>query len=506
MKARTQHLRGLAAFTLAVSLTAASALTASAAPSDTKSELITAATTLGSQSSEALYAANGAENTCKTWAANSGYLTAARNSVNTIRQLAGVPALAANTALNTYAAANTHPKCTAAKPAQSIYNPGDGLRAGDPGSVRNTINATGFYRSLVLGTTTKNFALGHHHSPTYGTTKERSYYSSNSASDWLGGFSKNVAWPSAGYFPVELSNGVWSYYGKNMTANEAQFDQATVTIKNLATGANVPVQVLKDGSFATNAEAVHFKAPGATVGSTKGTETAYAVTISNTYTGSGSTKTIKAPIKYTVKLVRTGASFSYVPKAPTVTLQPASRIAIKVGQTLKISTAARVPNQQSLKLQWQIKKKGSTTWENLSVWTPTFTYKTSSNAIYNGASMRIKATSSGKTTYSSAALLSVTKYATTVKMPKHSLVRGKYPSATVKASVAGRVQATFTRGSFKYTKSVKVKKDTATIIKMGTRLPSGSGAKGTWKVTLKLTPTNHAKFANSTLVRSVTVK
>lgn len=506
MKARTTTLRNIVAIALAATLTGATALTASAAPSNDKDDLLAATATLTTQASEGLYASGGSESSCKAWVTNAAYLTAARNSVNTIRSLAGVPALASNAALNTYAGLDANSKCTAAKPAQSLYNPGSTLRAGDPGQVRNTINATGFYRSLVLATSTKNFAVGNSYSPTYGTAKEKSYYSTGSTSEWTGGFSKNVAWPNAGYFPIELSNGVWSYYGKNLSSGDARFDQATVTVKNLSTGANVPTQVLKDGSFATNTDAVHFKVPGATVGSTKQSETSYAVTISNTYKGTGSSKVVQAPIKYTVKLVRSAAKFTYVPKAPTITLQPASRIAIKVGQTLKVSTAARVPNQQALSLQWQIKKKGSTKWENLSAWKPTYTYKTTSNAIYNGASMRVKATSSGKTTYSSAALISVTKYATTVKLPRYSLVRGKYPSATVKASRAGRVQVTFTRGSFKYTKSVNVKKDTAATVKMGSTIPTGAGAKGTWKITLKLFPTNHAQFANSTLVRTVTVK
>lgn len=506
MKTRTSLLRSAVALAVAASLTGATALTAAAAPKDNKAELLTASAALASQSQQALYVYGGSSDTCKTWSANAGYVNAARNSINTVRQLAGLPTLASNSALNTYAAANTHFRCTASSPAQSINSETWKLLPGDPGGIRSTLNGDKWGRATALSTSTANFALGFHKSAYSNVAYENNYFSSNSTADRLSTFSKNVAWPSAGFFPVELSNGIWSFYGKNTSYEDPDFDEATVSVKNVATGANLPVEILNTSGWTNSYDQIHFKVPAATVGSTRGNEAAYEVTIANTYTGYGSSKVVKAPIKYTVKLVRTGAKFGYTNVAPKFTKQPAANVSVKVNKPIRVSAAVSIPNQQEASLQWEFRRKGESKWNTIYGADQLSEELIPEGLSLNGSVLRLRAESNAKTVYSSLTKVKVTKYASTVKITKTSLKRNKKPAVTVKASQAGKVKVTVSKGKTKITKTVKVKKNKSTKVTLSKKITAKSSGKGKWKVTVKFYPTKSSLYAGKTATKKVTVK
>lgn len=495
-----------AAALITAALVAASVVPAQAAPRDNKNELLSASATLASQAKTALSVTGGSNDSCKPWNTNAAYSNAALTSINFARGLAGVPNLTSNEALNNYARQYVNYKCTATRPAQAMGYLGYSLQPGDPGSVRYSLNDSSSTRLNVLSTTAKYYAVGNAASTYNGVAREQSFVSSSSTSDYLSYRNKAIAWPSASYFPVELSNGIWSYYAKNNDyKTDPQLDAVKITVTNSA-GKALAVEKITSGGWNSSYDRLHFKVPAATVGNTKGNEASYTVTITGAYTGYGSSKVNLAPIKYTVKLVRTGASFKYTAVAPKITKQPAKSVSVKVNKYIKLSASAFIPGQQDVSYQWQYKRPGSSKWETIyGATTPTVSV-TPNGLSLNKSVARLKVTSSGKTAYTNNVTLKVTKYASTVKITKASLKRGKKPAVTVKASQAGKVKVTATKGKTKITKTVKVKKNKATKVTLSKAITKKAAGKGKWKVTVKFTPTKSSLYAGKTATKTVKVK
>lgn len=509
MKTRTSLLRSAVALAVAASLTGATALTAAAAPKDNKAELLTASAALASQSRTALSATGGSASSCKTWTTNASYENAYINSVNFARGLAGVTPLVKNTALTTYAKQKANYNCSSSDPGYSISRVTYDTLPGDPGGVRKALTTNSSSRSALLSTSSKYAAIGHMGGTYNGKANEASYVSSSSSGDYTWNFSKPVAWPSAGYFPVELSNGIWSYFGTNTgdSNTRPRLNDATISVKNSA-GTALAVEKQSSGGWYSGSNELHFKVPNATVGTAKGSEASYTVTINGAYnyTGTYGAKKTLAPITYTVKLVRSGASFKYTDVAPKVTKQPASNLSVKVNKYINVSAGIFVPNQQEAKYQWEFKRKGESKWNTIWGADETTASITPQGLSLNGTLVRLRAESAGRTIYTNNITLKVTRYASTVKITKTSLKRNKKPAVTVKASQAGKVKVTVSKGKTKITKTVKVKKNKSTKVTLSKKITAKSSGKGKWKVTAKFYPTKSSLYAGKTATKKVTVK
>lgn len=503
MNSLKRTLRFGAAAVISAALVAASVVPAQAAPRDNKNDLISAAATLSSQANTALSISGGSNTSCKLWNANQAYSTGAMNSINTIRGLAGVTALTSNATLNKYTSEQVHSQCSyPASPGFAIGSIGYQLVSGDPGSYRKELNADSYGRTRLLSTSAKYASIGVYKSAYSNVAREYSNVASASSGDYLTTFNKNVAWPNAGFFPVELSNGVWSYFAKNTDYKvDPNLSNATVTVKNSA-GKALSVEKLTTGGWSSGSEEIHFKVPGATVGTTKSNEASYTVTISGVK--KGYTSTALPNITYTVKLVRTGASFKYNNVAPKITKQPATKLSVKVNKYINVSAGVFVPNQQEAELQWEYKRKGESKWNTIWGADASSASITPQGLSLNGSLVRLKVESAGKTVYTNNITLKVTKYASSVKISKATLKRGKKPVVTVKASQAGKVKITATKGKTKITKTVSVKKNKSTKVTLSKAISKKSSAKGKWKVTAKFTPSKSTLYAASS--KSLTVK
>lgn len=509
MKTLKRTARFSAAAIISAALVAGSLVPAQAAPRDNKSELLTATASLTSQAKTALSVTGGSTTACKTWSTNSSYESAYVNSLNFARGLAGVTPLVKNTALTTYAKQKANYNCSASDPGYNIYRVNYDIFPGDPGGVRKALGNTSSSRSAVLSTSAKYAAIGHTGGTYNGKAYESAFVSSTSSGDSVWNFNKAVAWPNAGYFPVELSNGIWSYYGATTGDynTRPRLSEATVSVKNSA-GTALAVQKQSEGGWYSGANEIHFKVPKATVASTKGSEASYTVTINGAfnYSGTYGAKKTLAPITYTVKLVRSGASFKYTNVAPKVTKQPASSLSVKVNKYINVSAGVFVPNQQEAKYQWQFKRKGESKWNNIWGADEPKASITPQGLSLNGSSVRLRAESAGKNVYTKSIKLKVTKYASSVKITKSTLKRGKKPVVTVKASQAGKAKVTVSKGSTKITKTVSVKKNTSTKVTLPKSISSKTSAKGKWKVTVKFVPKSSSLYASSSKSTYITVK
>ncbi len=500
MKTRKTLRTGVVAL-ITAALVGASVVPAAAAPRDNKDHLLSATATLSRQAKAPLTVSGGSYDSCKHWNADANYKNAYLNSVNFARGLAGVPNVAANNALQSYASGQVHNRCTnAANPGFAIYS-AYGLVPGDPGSVRKSLNSSASDRARVLSTSAKYAAVGVYKTNYSNVAREYSFIASGSSSDYLTNFSKNTAWPSAGYFPLEYQNGIWSYFGKTTGdyRENPNFSDATVRINNKV------VEKLGSGSgwYSSNS-AVHFKNPSVSVGSAKGSETSYTVRISGIK--KGYTTTALPDVTYTVKLVRTGANFIWANHAPKITKQPAKNVSVKVNDYINVSAGVYVPNQQDVKYQWEYKRKGEKKWNTIWGASSPSASLTPQGLSLNGSVARLKVESAGKTIYTNNIKFKVTKYASKVSITKTSLKRNKKPVVTVKANRAGKATVTVSKGKTKITKTVKVKKNKATKVTLSKKIAKSSKSKGKWKVTVKFTPSNKNLYAGKSASKTIKVK
>jgi hypothetical protein len=513
MKTRKTLRTGVVAL-ITAALVGASVVPAAAAPRDNKDHLLSATATLSSQAKAPLTVSGGSYDSCKHWNADANYKNAYLNSVNFARGLAGVPNVAANNALQSYASGQVHNRCTnAANPGFAIYS-AYGLVPGDPGSVRKNLSSSASNRARVLSTSAKYAAVGVQKTEYSNVAREYSFIASSSTSDYLWNFSKNVAWPNAGYFPAEYDNGIWSFYGKNTgdIKDRVRLTNAKVTVKQGNT--TLTTQVTPSTGWSSSTNEIHFKVPQATTGNAKGSETAYTVTISGVTTGESKydstlKKSVYTPlpnITYTVKLVRTGATFAWKNQAPKITSQPTKNKSVKVDEWIDLSAGVYVPNQQDVKYQWEYQKPKTKNWINVGYVTEPKIKVSPSGLSLNGSLIRLRVESAGKTVYTNNVKLKVTKYASKVSITKTSLKRNKKPVVTVKANRAGKATVTVSKGKTKITKTVTVKKNKATKVTLSKKIAKSSKSKGKWKVTVKFTPSNKNLYAGKSASKTIKVK
>ncbi len=506
MKTRKTLRAGIVAL-VAAALVGASVVPAAAAPKDSEKELRAAVTTLATQAKAPLTVSGGSYTSCKHWNADTNYKNAYLNSVNFARGLAGVPSVTANASLQDYINSQVHSQCS--NPTNPGFDIGAtyGLVSGDPGSVRKNLASSSYKRAELLSTSARYAAVGVTRSTYSNVAQERAAIASSSPTDYLWNFSKNVAWPSAGYFPAEYNNGIWSYYGKNTGAQKdrVRLRDAKVTVKQGST--TLSTQDTPSSGWSSSTNELHFKVPQATTGT-------YTVTISGVTTGESKydstlKKSVYVPlpnISYTVKLVKTGVSFSWANHAPKITSQPAKSKSVKVDEWINLSAGVYVPNQQDVKYQWQYQKPKTKNWINVGYVTEPKIKVSPSGLALNGSLIRLRVESAGKTVYTKNIKVKVTKYASKVSITKTALKRNKKPVVTVKANRAGKATVTVSKGKTKITKTVKVKKNKATKVTLPKKIAASSKSKGKWKVTVKFTPSNTSLYAGKSASKTIKVK
>ncbi|MFD2840076.1 hypothetical protein ACFSYH_05775 [Populibacterium corticicola] len=505
MKTRKTLRTGVVAL-ITAALVGASVVPAAAAPRDNKDHLLSATATLSSQAKAPLTVSGGSYDSCKHWNADANYKNAYLNSINFARGLAGLANVTANSTLQTYVSqrAQSFLCSNPTNPNYAYRSIGYTLVPGDPGSVRTALNDSKSLRAAILSPNAAHAALGVHKRNGYSSASEESALAPASTSQKLTDFNQDVAWPAKNtFFPVEYNNGIWSYYGKTTGAysERLNFQNATVTVKQ-GTKTIPATKVTDDYNWNTLYEQLHFKVPGATAPTAKGQFNEYSVTISGVKKGSAA-----APnISYTVKLVRTGATFAWKNQAPKITSQPAKNKSVKVDEWINLSAGVYVPNQQDVKYQWQYQKPKTKNWINVGYVTEPKIKVSPSGLSLNGSLIRLRVESGGKTVYTNNIKVKVTKYASKVSITKTSLKRNKKPVVTVKANRAGKATVTVSKGKTKITKTVTVKKNKATKVTLSKKIAKSSKSKGKWKVTVKFTPSNKNLYAGKSASKTIKVK